>query len=63
MSFLEAYVKMMSSIAIWQFMAIYLFKGEKECFLGHVIPMILGMKSKLKNICKVRCKIILLVTV
>lgn len=52
--FLEAYVKVMAPVAA----AMKLLQGEKDCFLGHVIPMVLGIKTKLSAICKVKYKIV-----
>jgi len=45
MAFLSAYVAVMRPIAI----AMELFQGEEDCFIGHVIPTIKGIEHKLSR--------------
>lgn len=45
MTFLTAYVTVMRPIAI----AMEMFQGEKDCFIGHVIPTIKGIENKLSK--------------
>lgn len=45
MSFLMAFVHIFKPIAI----AMELFQREQDCFLGHVIPTVIGIQSKLQS--------------
>ena len=46
MSFLRAYVNIFKPIAI----AMEVLQGEEDCYLGHVIPTVLGIQNKLQSI-------------